>query len=208
MKGLLLKDFYMAVKYCRAYLLIAVVFIAVSFAGDDNLFFIFYPCLLCGMIPVNLLAYDERSKWLQYSATLPYSRAQIVSTKYLVGMIAQTLMILATGAARMVQMYRNGTFALGDFVVLCLLLLILSTVTSSISLPFMFKWGVEKGRIAYFVMIGVVCGGSVAAASVFRGVLQAQIQPEGILPVLALGGIGLYALSWYLSIRFYEKRDL
>ncbi|MDE7281371.1 MAG: ABC-2 transporter permease, partial [Ruminiclostridium sp.] len=67
MKGLILKDLYMTVKYCRIYLLIAVVFIAVSFVGNDSLFFIFYPCLFCGMIPVSLLGYDERSRWLQYS---------------------------------------------------------------------------------------------------------------------------------------------
>ena len=42
MKGLLLKDLYMTVKYCRIYLLIAVVFIAVSFAGNDSIFFIAY----------------------------------------------------------------------------------------------------------------------------------------------------------------------
>ena len=58
MKGLLLKDLYMTMKYCRTYLLIAVVFIAVSFGGGDSLIFIFYPCLFCGMIPVSLLGYD------------------------------------------------------------------------------------------------------------------------------------------------------
>lgn len=41
MKGLLLKDLYMVVKYCKAYLLIAVVFLAVSLMGSDNLIFIF-----------------------------------------------------------------------------------------------------------------------------------------------------------------------
>jgi len=108
----------------------------------------------------------------------------------------------------MVRMHMSGTFVLGDLLVLMLMLLALSTVTSSVSLPFMFKWGVEKGRIAYYVMIGVVCGGSVAASALLRGSAQEQIQPDGILPVLALGGIGLYALSWYLSVRFYEKREL
>ena len=44
MKGLLLKDLYMAAKYCRAFLLIVVVFLAVSFFGDDNIFFVVYPC--------------------------------------------------------------------------------------------------------------------------------------------------------------------
>lgn len=41
MKGLLLKDWYMMRKYCRSYLLIAAVFIAVSLYSNDNLFFIF-----------------------------------------------------------------------------------------------------------------------------------------------------------------------
>ena len=41
MRGLLLKDLYMTAKYCRAYLLIAIVFIAVSFASSENLFMIF-----------------------------------------------------------------------------------------------------------------------------------------------------------------------
>ena len=57
MQGLLLKDWYMIKKYCRAYLLLAIIFTVVSFFGEDNLFLIFYPCLLCGVIPVNLIAY-------------------------------------------------------------------------------------------------------------------------------------------------------
>ena len=38
MKGLLLKDWYMMKKYCRAYLLIAVVFIAVSLGNEYQWF--------------------------------------------------------------------------------------------------------------------------------------------------------------------------
>ena len=91
MKGLLLKDWYMMKKYCRSYVLIAVVFIALSLVSSGNMFFVFYPCLLCGIIPVNLLGYDERSRWMQYSGTLPYTKRQIVSAKYLIGLLAQFL---------------------------------------------------------------------------------------------------------------------
>ena len=97
MKGLILKDLYMAVKYCRAYALIAIVFLGFSVVNGDNMFFLFYPCLLCGMIPVNLLAYDERSKWLLYSAALPYSKTQLVTAKYLIGLMAQLVVLFATG---------------------------------------------------------------------------------------------------------------
>ena len=208
MKGLLLKDWYMMRKYCRSYLLIAAVFIAVSLYSNDNLFFIFYPCLLCGMIPVNLLGYDERSRWMQYSGTLPYTKTQIVSAKYLIGLLAQVTILIVTGIAQGVKMTVAGNFVFGEFVVLMLLMLLVATLTSSISLPFIFKLGVEKGRTAYFIMIGFVCGASILASSFFRGQLVAEIEPNAILAALAVAGIGVYALSWYLSVVFFKGRDL
>ena len=208
MKGLLLKDWYMMKKYCRAYLLIAVVFIAVSLFSNDNMFFVFYPCLLCGMIPVNLLGYDERSRWMQYSGTLPYTKTQIVSGKYLIGLLSQITILVATGVAQAAKMLIAHNFELGDFAVLMLLMLIVSTLTSSICLPFVFKLGVEKGRTAYYVMIGFVCGASVLATSILRGQLVSEIQPNLILALVAVAGIGIYILSWYLSIVFFKKREI
>ena len=208
MKGLLLKDWYMMKKYCRAYLLIAVVFIAVSLFSNDNMFFVFYPCLLCGMIPVNLLGYDERSRWMQYSGTLPYTKTQIVSGKYLIGLLSQITILVATGVAQAAKMLIAHNFELGDFAVLMLLMLIVSTLTSSICLPFVFKLGVEKGRTAYYVMIGFVCGASGLASSILRGQLVSEIQPNLILALVAVAGIGIYILSWYLSIVFFMKREI
>ena len=208
MKGLLLKDWYMVNKYCRAYLLIAVVFIAVSFFSDDNMFFVFYPCLLCGMIPVNLLAYDERSRWMQYSGTLPYTKTQIVSGKYLIGLFAQLAVLVATGVGQAMKMSVEGDFAFENFAVLMLLMLIVSTLSSSICLPFVFKLGVEKGRTAYYIMIGFVCGASVLASSILRGQLMSEIQPNLILALVAIIGVGVYILSWYLSVMFFRKREL
>lgn len=208
MKGLLLKDWYMMKKYCRAYLLIAVVFIAVSLFSNDNMFFVFYPCLLCGMISVNLLGYDERSRWMQYSGTLPYTKTQIVSGKYLIGLLSQITILVATGVAQAAKMLIAHNFELGDFAVLMLLMLIVSTLTSSICLPFVFKLGVEKGRTAYYVMIGFVCGASVLASSILRGQLVSEIQPNLILALVAVAGIGIYILSWYLSIVFFKKREI
>jgi ABC-type transport system involved in multi-copper enzyme maturation permease subunit len=208
MKGLLLKDLYMTVKYCRAYLLIAAVFITVSFFGNDNMFLIFYPCLLCGMIPVNLLGYDERSGWLQYSETMPYTRAQIVSGKYLIGLGAQSAMLVITAIAQAIRMNMNNSFSASDYFVMIMLLLIMSMLSSSICLPFIFKLGVEKGRMAYYVMVGIVCGGSVVASTVLRDAMQSQIKPNGALALVAALGIAIYALSWYLSIVFYKKREL
>ena len=208
MKGLLLKDLYMTAKYCRIYLFMAIIFCVLSFMNSENLFLVFYPCLLCGMIPVNLLGYDERSKWLQYCDTLPYTRAQVVSGKYLIGLFAQLAILIVMGSANAIRMGIDGTFRPGEFAALMMSLLMLSLISSSISLPFMFKLGVEKGRTAYFIMVGVVSAGSVAMANILSAKTAAEIHLSGILPVLCLVGLGIYALSWYLSVVFYRRREL
>lgn len=208
MKGLLLKDFYMAKKYCKSYLLIAAVFIAISCTNNGNMFFIFYPCLLCGMIPFNLLGYDERSRWMQYSGTLPYTKAQLVSSKYLIGLLAQLAMLLVTGIAQGVRMSMNGSFMVNDFAVLMLTMLIVAAITSSISLPFVFKLGVERGRVSYYFTLGIVCAAGAIASSLFSTNIQVNIEANGFLAILCLAGIGMYAFSWYLSIMFYKKREI
>ena len=207
MKGLLLKDFYMAARYCRTYLLIGVVFIAVSFASSENMFFVFYPCLLCGMIPVNLLAYDERSRWLEYSGTLPYTKAQIVSGKYLVGIIVQGAMLLAVGLSQAVRMNLAGTFRLGEFALFMTIIFAMATITSSITLPFMFRWGVERGRIAYYCMIGFVCAAGYLGSVFFTGGTRLAVSQGALMVILTLAGIAVYAASWLASIALYRKRE-
>ena len=208
MKGLLLKDLYMTAKYCRIYLFMSVLFCVLSFTDPENLFLVFYPCLLCGMIPVNLLGYDERSKWLQYCDTLPCTRAQVVSGKYLIGVFAQLAVLLVMGGAHAIRIGIDGTFHAGEFFAVMMSLLMLALISSSISLPFMFKLGVEKGRTAYLIMVGVVSAGSIAMANILSAGAEAQRNLVGMLPILCLVGAGIFALSWYLSVVFYRRRKL
>ena len=206
MQGLLLKDWYMIKKYCRAYLLLTVIFTVVSFFGEDNFFLIFYPCLLCGVIPVNLIAYDENSRWTQYSEALPYTRAQIVSSKYLIGIFIQLAVMILTVIAQSVRMNMAGNFSLSELLMIALTMLSIAGLSSAICLPFIFKMGVEKGRTAYYVMIGIVCAGAVSASMVFGEQAEAQIDlPIAIIAVIS---VAIYAVSWYLSILFYKKREL
>ncbi len=207
MKGLLLKDFYMTIKYCRAYLLTTAAFILGS-VYSDNTFFIFYPCFFCGMISVTLLGYDERSKWSQYCEALPYTKTQIVSGKYLIGLFAQIAAIALSALTQAVKMNIRGTFNSKNYLILMALLLICSCLFSSIILPFIFKFGVEKGRIAYYILIGAVCVVSAAATTLFENMeTVVKFSANELFLILCIAAVGIYVLSWYLSIVFYKKRD-
>ncbi len=207
MKGLLRKDLYMAWKHCRTYLLILGIFIFASFT-THNSFFSFYPVMICGMIPINLLAYDEQAKWPLFSCTLPCSRRQLVSVKYLIGLFSQLAIILIVAATQLIQLSLTGTLMWPEYLTMLEMLIFLACITSAIACPLIFKLGVEKGRIGYYVMIGVFFAGSTIASSA----LESGSAPSGIehlLPHLLVPiGAVIYALSWLLSIRFYEKREL
>ena len=208
MKGLLLKDFYMLRKFGKMYLIVTVFFLVLSAMSLDNLFLLFYPCLFAGMIPVNLLAYDERSKWDVYSATLPYSRAQIVSSKYLMGLICQLVILIAIALIQAAKMLYTGTFLLDNYMLILCSVISISFIGSAIPLPFIYKFGVEKGRIAYFVMLVFVCGASVAVAQMIGPELGSHMGISLTPFALSVIAIGIYALSWYSSIVIYRKKDI
>ena len=210
MKGLLLKDAYMAAKYCRAYLVIMAVFLISAPFSGDNLFIMMYPCILASMVPVNLLAYDAQSKWEQYAGTLPCSRAQLVSVKYLIGLFSSGAVLVLIGIVQVIRMAVGGGISFRQIGTMIALALVTSCVVPAITLPLIFRFGPEKGRILYLVVVGMACGiSAVVSISSSPTLFSREISSD--LPVIGLTCLTaavLYGVSWYLSILFYRKREL
>lgn len=204
MKGLLLKDTYMTVRLCRMFLLLDVVFLGVWMFGNGDLFFLTYPCLLTTMVPMTLISYDEREKWDVFAATLPYSRAQIVSCKYLIGLCLSVL-ILAVAAVG--QIFRRTPGGTAEFLTMLPVLLSACLLAPAVLYPFVFRFGAEKGRVVYYVVIAVVCGGSMVLQNMEVASLLGSLS-VGSLPAGVLIAAAVYAGSWLLSIRLYAKREL
>lgn len=210
MKGLLLKDIYMAVKYCRVYFLIAVVF-AVAFVWSDNFFLAGYPVFLVGALSVNLLSYDEKCKWSLYAGTFPYTRTQLVSVKYIVTLLALGLSVLLMGLGFAAHMLVADDFQLSELLTFLGLLLSMELASPSLMLPIIFRFGVEKGRIAYYGVLVFFCAavGAIGAFGKDVGALDISVvQSAEILLAAVLIGAILFAGSWLLSIRIYAKREL
>lgn len=207
MKGLLLKEFYMAKKYCKSYLLVVVALGLTAFTGDGDIFGFLFPCLLAGMIPTTLLAYDERSKWDEYCGTLPYTRTQIVSAKYLIGLFFSLGVIALLSIAQIVGMFIKNDFDWGAFLMTVLLMFLVACIIAPISLPLMFKFGVEKGRVAYYVIIGAISAGSAAMWAFFKDKGMVDISFNGNMLIVCAVAVVVYLFSWYLSVVFYKKRE-
>ena len=201
MKGLMKKDFLMLWRASRAFLLICVLFIAMSAISQDNIIFLFMPIMISGLLPSTLLSYDERCKWQEFSGALPVSRAQLVSAKYLLGLGCMTLILLVTLIVHLIV----RRFPTQTLLSMLGAIYGLSLFISAVSLPMMFKFGVEKGRLWYYATLVLVGGASGASAGVTTDLFSEGLPSFlWLIPVL---GVVIFALSWLLAIRFYQKRE-
>ena len=209
MKGLLLKDGYQTVSQMKTmYLTVAVVLIVWMFSTSDSYAFpISYAAIFLGVLPVNLLGYDQNSGWVEYSLTLPVSKKVLVAEKYLVGLLCAAASVVIGGLFVVVLSLRKGAaldgtalFFVGNGVNTILLM-------NGISLPLMYRFGAEKARMIYiltFAGFGALIAGGGVLAEEFQanGRFQASIGLGAALFVVVLV---LYVLSWRLSVAWYGK---
>ena len=201
MKALILKDTYVIWRQMKYFLVMILLFSALP-SGFNNAFAVIYT----SMLPYTALAYDERSKWDQLAAMMPYSTRDMVLGKYVFGWLciggAAVLSGLLQAALSLVidRAFLPGVMALSVLGALCIL---------AISLPLMFRMGVEKGRLGMFLVIFLICGGAGAISQISDSISRGTpFAFEGlILAVMLIAALVLTAISVPLSIRFYTKRQ-
>lgn len=208
MKGLLLKELFMLRKSWFAFTILTVTFAVVGiFSGETGMLLI-VPLFL-SVWSVGFMNMDEISKWQQYSLALPYGRRKIVLSKYLMILILNTLSIVFVVLCYLISVAlgKNG-FSADLLLTLILMSLIAGLVYSSLLLPLVYKLNTEKGRMVLMIINGIVGGSSVALMQTsVLGDIFGNI--AGFLPLVILAVVAvLYLLSWQLSVKIYEKRDL
>lgn len=208
MIGLLKKDLYVADKSGRLLLVLALVFcLAPGFGTLGGT----YAMMMAFMLPMNSIAYDERCKWDRYAAMLPYRPGQIVWCKYLLSGIYTLLgeaVILVGAVIRNIM--DPGSVDWKSTLEINIMLALVMFLVVSITLPFLFRFGSEKGRLIMLVVMALGVGTAVALTNTIFGDRDlASLLPP--VPVLAALGTALVAggiyLSFRLSVHFYKKRQ-
>lgn len=200
MNALLMKDCCVLWKQLRIF--IFVMLVITVFNGDfGNIFIVIW----AAMLPYTAMAYDERSKWDQLAAMMPYSVRDIVLSKYLLGWLCCGAAALFSLLVQLVQTALGSPLAAfsptDNLIGLCASLCVLS-----ITLPMMFRFGVERGRLMMFLVIFLVCGTAGALGSiVVDGTGPATAAPV-LMAALPIAALVLTAVSVPLSMRLYQKR--
>ena len=213
MKGLLLKDAYQAWYYAKMVVVAAVVMMGagvISMMNGAN-FFIVYAGFFLGMMPMTLLAYDQTSKFNEYSAALPATKEQLVGCKYIVGLcglvLAEVFAAAALGVAQLHWVAVDGALVISTLVQVGMTTLLSSTIL----LPLSYRFGYEKAKYAFYFMVGLVAALMGFGVSANEDGLARNLLPQGVPPLALLGIVlivlGLYSLSWRLSVAWYGKAE-
>lgn len=198
-----MKDGFVLWRRMRLFLVFIVVMAAVP-----SSFYCTFVVAWASMLPFTTVGYDEQCKWNKLAAMMPYSKLELVLSKYLLGWLcilsaaalALTLPILTYP---LFQRFGGWSAArpapLTVFLSLCAAACVLA-----VTLPPLLYFGVEKGRMVTLLMIALVCGASGAVSTLLDGGGTLPISAAALLPVLAAA---LTAVSVPLSIRLYARRQ-
>ena len=213
MKGLLLKDAYQIWHYAKGVIVAAVVMMSagvVTIMNGAN-FFIVYAGFLMGMMPMTLLAYDQASKFSEYSGVLPVTKEQLVGSKYIIGLcglvLAEAFAAAALGVAQLHWVAVDSALVISTLVQVGMTTLLGSTIL----LPLSYRFGYEKAKYAFYLVVGLVAalmgfGVSANEDGLVRNLLPQSISSLGLLGI-AVVTLALYAASWRLSVAWYGKAE-
>ncbi|NLN04023.1 MAG: ABC-2 transporter permease [Clostridiaceae bacterium] len=200
MKGLLLKDFYTLIKQVRFFLLILLL-MAILPGTSMAPFVVLYAV----MLPVSILGYDERAKWDRYAAMLPYTKKSIVLSKYIMGYAGLFLASLLTVTGHVVYANIKGSVIEAGYFYEMGVLVSIALFYLAVHLPFMYKFGVEKGRLVFLALTAVVVFGLMYLSDkISKGL---TLDPNDLLVYIIPAAIIANLVSIPVSIRIYEKKE-
>lgn len=208
MKGLMVKEL---IEFKKSWIIIAIIILAFSIWSIVA----FLP--VCLILPMILSAYmfgsvmrEEQSKWRQYSIAMPYGRKEYVSAKYLAQILSLLISIVIITVLWGISSVKMGFFDKGLLTVLILLACVVGLVYPLIMFPITMAFSSNTGRLFFIIFngaIGGLGGATISDDSFINTVLIGKITSLTPFVILAVI-VAAYLLSWGLSIKIYEKRDL
>ena len=137
-------------------IIMLVVFFIMALQGQFNISFI--PSFIIVMLFMSAFSYDEYNNWNAYAITLPGGRKNIVKSKFVAGLFLTLLSIVITVVLNCLVSVINSNLKFDDFVSTLLGSVSAIVLIQATMYPFIFKYGMEKGRIILFILSFAIVG--------------------------------------------------
>lgn len=219
MKGLMYKELTILTgSYKRMVLFIAIVYGGISLlTGQTGMAYALE--VVFAIMITSTIAFDENAHWDVYARTLPVTPAQLVGSKYLLGLgglalgAACTVLIVALNNVLPPLLVWHATYKVPAFECAASLLACggMALLLVALLLPLSYQFNSVKARSWLFLIIGVLggCFGLIAATS--PDLMQIFLAPDEVLLTgLVTAFVGLlaaYFVSYKVCVGIYKRKE-
>lgn len=206
MKGLLFKDIINLKKQAKILIVFAVIYMVMSFSTGNVSFLIGMMTILCTVLTITSLSYDDLANWDRYALSMPIERKTIVISKYVLGIgLCAFSAIIITLITLISSLFMKELSITETFFTLYIVSII-ALIMISVCLPLMFKFGTEGGRMILLLVIGLP-----TILVVLLGKIGVPLPSEeflySLLWVLPIIVIAIMIISIMISIKVYYKKE-
>lgn len=218
MRALLLKDILALKRTLRIYAAFLVVYCGIGIFSDNPSFFMVFITVLSIMLPINAMTIDKGCHWNAYAACLPIPRSMSVLSKYVLAGLGILAAIIPCLVFRLVDRYTSlitDTISWSEIA----LMTALALTILAFQMPFLFRFGPERGRFASMAVLLLLCIG--LPMIVMQGGMDALTQilhSDFLLELLGWVGsrmwvlvviaLALNVLSAVISIVIVNRHDV
>lgn len=218
MRALLLKDILALKRTLRIYAAFLVVYCGIGIFSDNPSFFMVFITVLSIMLPINAMTIDKSCHWNAYAACLPIPRSMGVLSKYVLAGLGILAAIIPCLVFRLVDRYTSlitDTISWSEIA----LMTALALTILAFQMPFLFRFGPERGRFASMAALLLLCIG--LPMIVMQGGMDALAQTlhsDFLLELLGWVGsrmwvliviaLALNVLSAVISIVIVNRHDV
>ena len=212
MKALIWKDLYCMRGFLKQVVATEGILLGIGVTMDNPAMIAFALLFLSLSLIQASMSVDEKNRWERYALTMPFSRRDMVASKYVlltaIAVVMGILLMLLNMVLAAVRGEDLTATAAAYLAVAAVYLMIYE-----VSLPFLYKLGVERGR---YVMMGIMVAPVFCVALIAKCLppeasqRAAELAGAYIWPLLgaavAAAAVGMY-VSYRVSLAIYRKKE-
>lgn len=142
MKGLLLKDILNFKKQGVMFFFLIALWFFIGIKNKDMYYLSGIIAMMTLLVPITVISYDEKAKWERYALTMPISKGTVVVSRYLL-----TIAISVVGGVFSIIAGLMISTSIKEVLFTNMSVISIGLLIIAFAFPFIFKYGVEKGRL-------------------------------------------------------------
>lgn len=216
MKGLILKDLINLKKFLTTCIVFIFIYGVMAIAQEDASMFSSIISMVFAAMTFSTFSFDEMAKWDSYALTMPLTRDNIVMGKYFtlltLTLISTVIGLVIVPILNLYLKVENVFFGINA----CALGAVIIILFYCITLPIIFKLGIEKARLIFAMIILLPF---VAGYMIFKAINNGslvftdtqlriwEVVTKNVYIIIPLVIILALGISYSISIKIYRRKE-